>query len=197
MSLWHCKNCTTAYSVGAEKCPHCSSTEHQTLPVQRAYVCEGCETPYRIRLSSCPRCRGTKFKETSMAKITKAAGATNADLGEVTIEEPAVETRPVHEPVVTPEEERPVEAEQEDDTGAEVNGWDPENVVTPDDGGDPYTLGPDGVRYYEPKTLESAPDYNSLTVAELREELDKRDLSTAGLKAELVERLTDDDAIRV
>ena len=27
MSLWVCAGCTTAYSVGAPRCPHCSSTE--------------------------------------------------------------------------------------------------------------------------------------------------------------------------
>lgn len=28
MSLLHCTNCTTAYSVGAPRCPHCGSTDH-------------------------------------------------------------------------------------------------------------------------------------------------------------------------
>lgn len=26
--LWHCKDCTTAYSVGAPRCPHCGSTDY-------------------------------------------------------------------------------------------------------------------------------------------------------------------------
>lgn len=185
MSLWHCKDCTTAYSVGAERCPHCGSTEYQTLPVQRAYVCEGCETAYRVPLSSCPRCRGTSFKETSMAKITKAAGATNADLGEVTLEEPAVETRPVHEPVVTPDTEPAEDAAP--------------NVEAPDDE-EPGTEADDveqGEQQEPDADQDAAPDYSTWLVADLREELGKRKLSTEGLKAELVERLTDDDAIRV
>lgn len=28
MALWICTDCTAAYSVGAPKCPQCSSTEH-------------------------------------------------------------------------------------------------------------------------------------------------------------------------
>lgn len=28
MALWHCSACTTAYSVGAPRCPHCGSTDY-------------------------------------------------------------------------------------------------------------------------------------------------------------------------
>lgn len=28
MSLWICKACTTAYSVGAPACPHCGGRKH-------------------------------------------------------------------------------------------------------------------------------------------------------------------------
>ena len=40
----------------------------------------------------------------------------------------------------------------------------------------------------------SEPDYEAWTVAQLREVLAQRELSTAGLKAELIERLRDADA---
>ncbi len=169
MSLWHCKDCTAAYSVGAERCPQCGSTDYQTLPVRRAYVCEGCETPYRLRLSSCPRCRGNSFKETSMAKITKAAGATNADLAEVQLGEPLVETRPVHEPPV--QEAQVVET---DETADEADGSESQDDAEED-------------------VADEAPDYSTWLVVDLKEELGKRELSVDGLKADLVERLEADD----
>jgi predicted nucleic-acid-binding Zn-ribbon protein len=179
MSLWHCKDCTTAYSVGAERCPHCGSTDYQTLPVQRAYVCTGCETPYRIRLSSCPRCRGTSFEETSMAKITKAGGPSNADLGEQDIVEeplPAVdeETQVSEDTVTEPADEEPdveVDGTSEDEQGGEQGELEEQE---PDAGQD------------------VAPDYSSLTVAELKAELDKRKVQypSRAKASELVELLT-------
>ena len=35
MSLWVCAGCTTAYSVGAPRCPHCSSTERSDNDVPK------------------------------------------------------------------------------------------------------------------------------------------------------------------
>lgn len=42
-------------------------------------------------------------------------------------------------------------------------------------------------------TSEDKPNYASLTVPQLREELESRGLETAGVKSELVERLEEDD----
>jgi len=39
-------------------------------------------------------------------------------------------------------------------------------------------------------------DYEAMTVAQLQDELAARGLPTSGLKAELVQRLTDDDAAK-
>lgn len=36
--LWYCCNCTTAYAVGLEACPHCGSTEYQEEPVSKITV---------------------------------------------------------------------------------------------------------------------------------------------------------------
>lgn len=101
--------------------------------------------------------------------------------------------------------------------GDQVTGYDPNNLTLPDGPGDPYTEGAAGTRYYEPQTLESdgddggvllpaveddaaaaieyeaSFDYEACNVTQLREFLKARELPTAGLKPELVERLTADD----
>ena len=41
MSLWVCAGCTTAYSVGAPRCPHCSSTERSDNDVPKISVTLG------------------------------------------------------------------------------------------------------------------------------------------------------------
>ena len=43
---------------------------------------------------------------------------------------------------------------------------------------------------------QGAPDYEAMTVAQLQDELAARGLPTSGLKAELVQRLQDDDAAK-
>ncbi len=49
----------------------------------------------------------------------------------------------------------------------------------------------------EPKAPAPAkPDYDSFTVEELREKLEKRGLVKSGVKAELIERLEEDDAAK-
>ena len=102
-------------------------------------------------------------------------------------------------------------------------GYDPDNLVTPEDGGDPYTLDDEGTRHYEPMTLtgdgsgtalpvvdegaggatiegaseqEARELYESQNVEALKAELKarNRDLSTTGKKPELVDRLLEDDA---
>ena len=42
--------------------------------------------------------------------------------------------------------------------------------------------------------VEETPDYNSMTVAQLRTLLEERGLAVSGVKAELIARLEDDDA---
>ena len=41
MSLWVCAGCTTAYSVGAPRCPHCSSTERSDDDVPKISTATG------------------------------------------------------------------------------------------------------------------------------------------------------------
>jgi len=97
--------------------------------------------------------------------------------------------------------EQPV-VEAPADRGSEhpaVTGWDPNNVVTGD--GSPYTLGPDGTRYYEPQTLTNddpaappAPavvDLTKLSLEELRARCKDAKLPTAGKHDELVARLAE------
>lgn len=35
MSLWHCRDCSTAYAVGLRACPHCQSTHYTEEPVPK------------------------------------------------------------------------------------------------------------------------------------------------------------------
>jgi hypothetical protein len=54
--------------------------------------------------------------------------------------------------------------------------------------------GPGAVTLAAAAPADQGADYGAMTVAELQAELEARGLPTSGLKAELVQRLQDDDA---
>ena len=90
-----------------------------------------------------------------MPKITVHGGPTNAAAGA------AITGGGWGDPLEVP---APVEPSPVEQTGDErPNLYDPENLTYPEGGGDPYTLGTDGTRYFEPKTLED--DGESVTAS--------------------------------
>ena len=80
--------------------------------------------------------------------------------------------------------EQPAAEEIVDEVVEEVTVFNPEGALTD---GDPFPE-------TEPAVEEPAVDYNSMTVAMLRDLLNERGLPVSGVKAELVARLEEDDA---
>ncbi|MCZ4602921.1 hypothetical protein O3S80_03870 [Streptomyces sp. Lzd4kr] len=112
-----------------------------------------------------------------MAKITRHGGASDATL-------PTAESAAVAEPEPTPaatadQPEPEVEAEALDVTEALVAP--PEPVVEESD---------------EPAPTREQPDYEALTVEELKEQLAERGLPKSGKRDDLVLRLLEDDDTR-
>ena len=91
--------------------------------------------------------------------------------------------QPVTEEIVEEIVEEVVEEIVEEVVEEEVTVFNPEAAATD---GDPFPE-------TEPEEEETV-DYNSMTVAMLRDLLDERGLAVSGIKAELVARLEEDDA---
>ncbi|MET8475426.1 SAP domain-containing protein [Streptomyces sp. NPDC006422] len=141
------------------------------------WVCAGeagCGTKYAVGLSRCPRCHGTDFYEDgdSMAKITRHGGASDATL-------PVSELRE-HPGLTVPA--RAVE-------GDEVTG-DGTGEVLPPVADEEYA--PGAVLLEEPEPAPG-PEYEYLTVEQLKEHLAARGLPKSGKRDDLVQRLLDDD----
>lgn len=169
------------------------------------WICNSCTAAYSPGAPRCPQCGSTDYLEQGeeMAKITVHGGPSNAAAG----------------PVITGGE---WSSGTVDGTPV-VDGYDPNNLTLPDGPGDPYTLGSDGTRYFEPKTLEDGGesvtasvavtppgettddaiaadveetepvDYDACTVEQLKEFLTERSLPVSGKKPELIARLVEDD----
>lgn len=182
MALQVCRGCTTKFSVGAPACPHCGSTDHYE---------EGSDMA-KITVHGGPSIAGAQV-----------VGAAWSD----THEPDEWPTKGEHGPELT---KLPAGDAVIGERGPEP--WDAtkslaENLA--------YDQSVDGVDQGEPEVDEtvggpfkplpevedgdttervSEPDYENWTVKQLREVLAKRQLSTVGLKPELVERLRAADA---
>lgn len=145
-------------------------------------VCQQCTTRFAVGLLACPHCRHTEYYEegSTMPKITVHGGPSNAaaDL-------PVAVSETGPEAVLLPEDAVVV--------SVSVDGVDQGPGEVDETLGGDFTLLPEAV---EGDTTEhvSEPDYESWTVKQLREVLADRELSTDGLKAELVARLKAADA---
>lgn len=198
MSTLTCAACTTIYSHELEECPHCGSVEYsqegaviaRRLPAFVALACD-CGRTWNYRLSVvasglvqlaplyCASC-GSQVqipwppKEDAMPKITRHGGSTNArdadPSPDVDASQPLLEEEPL-------QEGRPTAAEE-----AEVEESAPSGEAPAADGGEAAEDdGPD-------------PDYDGMTLAELREEATERGLAAYGTKAQITERLREADA---
>lgn len=195
-NLLTCADCTTQYAIDLHACPHCGSrscakdegTAARRFPSFVTVRCTHCMNgPWTVRLEArttglielptlaCTSCgRRVSFtwppeEEPMSPKITVHGGATNARETDVS-------------PVVVASQPQVV---AEDDLGRPAS-EDPAVLV-------PEPVEPvaeaDGVAAAEPPA-----DYDSMTLAELREAAAARDLPSYGTKAQITERLRENDA---
>lgn len=185
-----CVACSTQYAIGLDACPHCGSTECEVegavvarrFPSFVTITCPECgRGPWTVRLSSvtsglidlptlaCASC-GSRVpvtwppeEEPMSPKITAHGGATNAREADVS---PAVAAS---EPQVAAEGDLGRQTSEDLDTVQDST------VPEPDEVQDENKL----------------PDYDGMTLAELRSAADSCNLPTYGTKAQLIERLRD------
>lgn len=200
MSLRVCAGCSTRYSVDLAACPHCGSAEYEAarerLPLFVTASCASCVKQWHLRLNlvqsgllelpnlRCASC-GCQVQvpcppvEDSMPKITVHGGATNAREDGTS---PVVVASP---PPVVAEGGRGPSSET-----ALVGEPGPELV---DVGESQSVDAPELDEFQAEPEPEVAPDYDSMTLAELRELSKERDLPVYGNKAEVIGRLREAD----
>lgn len=203
MSTLMCAACTTPYAPDLPACPHCGSTDYtedgravvaRRFPAFVTLSCSSCgRGPWQFRLPVvasgllqlaplyCASC-GSQVQipwpptEDAMPKITAHGGSTNA---RDTESSPDVDAS-----------QPPVGAEADRGHPTEVEG----DTVTGDGSGEALAevaaeaYGEDAV------PLAEGPDYDGMTLAELREEAVRRDLPSYGTKAQIADRLREADA---
>lgn len=188
-----CADCSTQYSVDLMACPHCGSSDFvseegavsERLPLFVTLTCTGCgRGPWTVRLTpvtsglielptlGCASC-GSRvpitwppLEEPMSPKITVHGGATNARDADVSPAADASEPRAAAESSLGLIQSDEVELVQ-DETSPEVDEVQDEMVSV---------------------------DYDSMTLAELREAAGARSLPSYGTKSQLIERLKDADA---
>lgn len=203
MSTKTCAGCTTAYAPDLGACPHCGSTEYtedgsavvaRRFPAFVSLMCASCgRGPWQYRLPVvasgliqiaplyCASC-GCQVQipwpptEDAMPKITVHGGATNARAAESS---PDVDASP---PLVG------AEADQGHPTAVEGD------TVTGDGSGEALEELPAESYGEGSEPLADGLDYDGMTLAELREEAARRELPSYGTKAQITERLREDDA---
>ena len=178
-NLRTCAECSTAYALDLDACPHCGSSDYveqegvvtRRLPLFVTVSCADCgRGPWVVRLNSvssglielptlaCASC-GSRVpvtwppeEEPMSPKITVKGGATNA---------------------------------RETDVSPAVVASEPQ-VVAEDDLGHPT---PEEAPEPEVAEAEETVSYDGMTLAELRSAADAAGLPTYGTKAQLIERL--------
>lgn len=195
MTVQTCAGCSTRYAMGLTACPHCGSSEVEAegaavgrLPLFVRAICASCERRWNLRLNSvqsglveipvlfCASC-GSQVQvpwppvEDDMPTITKNGGPSNARAGgsspDATVSTPLAGA----------------EAGQGHSTDGTVR------VLV----GEP---GPELVPFEhesEDGAGSASVDYNSLTLAELKALAAEREVATYGSKAQIAERLREDD----
>lgn len=187
-SLRTCADCSTSYALDLSVCPHCGSSDYvpeegavsNRLPLFVTLTCTGCgRGPWTVRLTpvtsglielptlGCASC-GSRvpvtwppLEEPMSPKITVHGGATNAREADVSPAAVASEPQAAAEGSLGLTQSDDVESVQ-DETSPEVDEVQDENVSA---------------------------DYDSMTLAELRDAASARSLPSYGTKAQLTERL--------
>jgi len=156
------------------------------------WACRGCPAKYSVGAPACPHCGSTDHYEEGsvMPKITVHGGPSNAG-ARVVGGGWSDTTTPDEWPTVS--EQEPVAAPDVSAVSVSVDGVDQgPGEVLEFDGEPEFEPLPEAVED-TPAKQEPAPDYESWTVARLREVLAARELPTSGTKAELVTRLRTHD----
>lgn len=205
MSTVTCAACTTPYPPDLQACPHCGSAEYtedgvvvaRRLPAYITVSCSDCgRGPWQLRLPVvatgliqlaplyCASC-GSQVQipwpptEDAMPKITVHGGATNARDTDISPDVDA--SQPLLAGAEADQEGRPTPEETPvAESAEEVRAADPTEEEAPEDGGEPAE--------------DTAPDYDGMTLAELRDEANSRDIPSYGTKAQITERLREADA---
>ncbi len=197
MPLWTCSACSTQYAMGLDACPHCGTTDRveegsslKALPRLVNVSCTSCSAgPWNLRLDVvktglleipnlfCASC-GTQVqvpwppKEEPMSpKITVHGGATNARDADVSPAVDASQPQDVAEDVLGRPTSEDLDTVQE--------------TTVPE---------PDKVEDETESVEDAAPDYDAMTLAELREAAADRKVPSYGTKAQIVERLHEADS---
>jgi hypothetical protein len=188
-NLRTCASCSTSYAIDLAVCPHCGSSDYvedegvvvKRLPLFVTVSCPSCERgPWTVRLPS----------------VTS---------GLVDLPTLACASCGSRVPVTWPPEEEPMSPKISVHSGA-TNARDAD-VSPAADASQPQdvaedVLGPqtsENEPEAEQPAVEDAPadeaavDYDSMTLAELREEATTRELPSYGTKAQIIERLREYD----
>lgn len=214
MSALNCAACTTPYPPDLDACPHCGSVEYtqegvvvaRRLPAFVTLTCVCGRGPWQFRLPvvatglvqlpalHCASC-GSQVRipwpptEDAMPKITRHGGPTNARDAESSPDADASQL--LLDGAEAVQEERPTAVEGElvgDGAGEALPDLPPdadgEDAALLEGGGPSGNGGGPG----------EAPDYDGMTLAELREEANSRDIPSYGTKAQITERLKAADA---
>lgn len=204
-NLRTCADCSTAYAIDLSVCPHCGSANFvdeggavsKRLPLFVAVSCPGCgRGPWTVRLPSitsglidlpslaCASC-GSRVpvswppEEEPMPK--NHVGRMPTDVGAADVS-PAADADQSPQVVAEDGLGRPVSAQD----GVLPEGFVPEAL--PEVSAEAYAE--DAVALAEP----GVDPYAGMTLAELRGEADKRGVPSYGSKAQITERLREDDA---
>lgn len=182
MTVLTCVDCTTRYAVGLDACPHCGSTSYEAEGVAVKRL------PLFVSVS-CPACRRGPWT-VRMPSITS---------GLIDLPTLACASCGSRVPVTWPPEEEPMSPKISAHGGAT-------NARVPDvspvgDASQPLAVAEDSQGLPTPEVtaalvsaeVSAANDYDGMTLAELRDAAGTRGLPTYGAKAQLIERLRDND----
>lgn len=191
MTVHMCAGCSTRYALDLPACPHCGSAEVESegvvgrrrLPLFAAGVCDGCARQWHVRLSQvqpglvelprlfCASC-GSQVQlpwppvEDDMPKITRSGGPSNARA-----DGPSPDVL-ASEPLA----------------GAEAGQGHSSSDPVLDD----VQVETEAEEVAEADEVE-APDYDGMTLAELKAAAEERGVPAYGTKAQIAERLREAD----